>query len=232
MALPKPKLYLHPVCPFAHRAYWAAHEKQVDFETIEIPLGDKKPEWYTKEVNPRGTVPTLRVGDHTVFESNIIAEFFEDAYPNQGTQLLPSDPFQRASIRLFVDVFSGLVGPLYGLLKNQDRSKDEEFQQAIRAKLKVVVENLVAQSAEGPFFLGEKFSLAEILTFPFIERFSATLKFYRQFDLLQAAAELDPKGRFQKWVEASRNREAFQKTTRPAEFFIEGYNHYANPKKE
>ncbi len=62
-------LYSNPICPFAHRAWWALKEKQIPFEFAHIPLGAEKPEWYTKEVNPRGTVPALRHGKHTILES-------------------------------------------------------------------------------------------------------------------------------------------------------------------
>jgi len=40
------KFYGNPICPFAHRAWWAAKEKGVPLEFVHIPLGDEKPEWY------------------------------------------------------------------------------------------------------------------------------------------------------------------------------------------
>ncbi|KAL6070211.1 Glutathione S-transferase [Balamuthia mandrillaris] len=217
------KFYGNPICPFAHRAWWTAKEKEVPIEFIHIELGDKKPAWYAQEVNPRGTVPAIKAGDHVVLESLIVSEFFEDAYAEQGTSLLPKDALLRADIRLFIDQFGQVLPVFYGLLRNQDREKDEELKKQILDKLHPLLELLKKQSEEGPFFLGQQLSLADTAVLPFIERFSVVLKHYRGFDLL----EVDP--RLKRWLEAARERPAFQETTREPEFFIEGYAKYANP---
>jgi len=216
------KFYGNPICPFAHRAWWAAKEKNVPIEYVLIPLGAEKPDWFTKEVNPRGTVPVIKIGDKLVFESNIISEFFEDAFAHEGTRLLPEDPFARAAIRLLVDQWSQVVPALYALLKNQERSKDEELKQAIVTKLQGTVALLKAQS-DGPFFLGKEVSLADIVVVPFIDRFAATLVHYRGFNVL----EVDE--RIKQLYEASKERPAFQETSQPAEFYINGYKSYAHP---
>jgi len=215
------KFYGNALCPFAHRSWWAALEKQVPIEFIHIPLGAEKPEWYAATINPRGTVPTVVHGDKKVFESLIIAEFFEDAFPGQGTSLLPKDPHKRAAVRFFIDEFGQSISTFYVLLKNQDRSKDEELKAAVVAKLKSVV-NLLKATSDGPYVLGEEFSLADIAAIPFLERFAAVLKHYRDFD------PLDVDERLRAWHHASSSRPAFKETTRPAEFFIQGYASYAN----
>jgi len=107
-------------------------------------------------------------------------------------------------------------------LRNQDREQDEHLRQQLRDKYTPVVDMLKSHS-NGPFFLGEELSLAEIFAIPFVERFSIILKHYRDLDLL----DIDP--RLREWHEAATKREAFQKTTRPADFFISGYTKYANP---
>jgi len=217
------KFYGNPICPFAHRAWWSAKEKQVPIEFIHIPLGTEKPEWFTQTVNPRGTVPAVQLNSETILESMIIAEFFEDHYPNQGAQLLPKDAFQRASVRLFIDQFGQAITPMYALLKNQDRSKDEELKAQVSAKLKAAIDMLKKQSA-GPFFLGEELSLADIAALPFIERFSATLKHYRDYNLF------DVDERIASWHAAAKSRLAFQETAKDVDFYIQGYKDYAIPK--
>eukprot|EP01097_Dermamoeba_algensis_P001100 TRINITY_DN1412_c0_g1_i1.p2 TRINITY_DN1412_c0_g1~~TRINITY_DN1412_c0_g1_i1.p2 ORF type:complete len:234 (-),score=64.36 TRINITY_DN1412_c0_g1_i1:77-751(-) len=220
----KIKIFTNPICPFAHRATWAAKEKGLSAEHVEISLSDK-PAWYVKDINPRGTVPTLQVDDKFVFESAIIAEYFEDAYKDQGTSLLPSDAFQRSQIRLFADTFGGIIPAFYALLKNQDRAKDEELKKSINEKLKGLVEQLKLYEEKGPFFLGAQLSLAEILTVPFLYRFSFTLPHYRQYDLFEA----DPSGRLRKWFDASIDRPGFKDTSATKEYYINGYSKYANP---
>jgi len=219
------KFYGNPICPFAHRAWWTSKEKQVPTEFIHIPLGSEKPEWFTQTVNPRGTVPAVQIGSHTILESMIITEFFEDQFPNQGSQLLPKDAFQRADVRLFIDQFGQAITVMYGLLKNQDRSKDEELKAQITAKLKVAVDLLKKQS-DGPFFLGEELSLADIAALPFIDRFSATLAHYRNYNLF----EVDD--RLHTWYAAAKERKAFQETSKDPAFYIDSYKEYAVPKQQ
>ena len=38
-------LYLNVLCPYAQRAWLAAVEKGLDFETISVPLRGDKPDW-------------------------------------------------------------------------------------------------------------------------------------------------------------------------------------------
>jgi len=220
---PVTKFYGNPICPFAHRAWWTAKEKQIPLEFIHIPLGDEKPEWFTKTVNPRGTVPAVQQNEHTILESMIIAEFFEDHYSGQGTSLLPKDAYKRAAIRLFIDQWGQTTPLLYGLLKNQDRAKDAELKEQLNAKLKAVGDLLRAQS-EGPFFLGDQLSLADIAALPFIDRFSATLSHYREYNLFDADERL------RTWYDAAKARTAFQETAKEPEFYIDGYKSYAHPK--
>jgi len=216
------------LCPFAHRAWWALLEKQVTgIDYIHIELGPNKPAWYQEKINPFGTVPCLYDHGRPVFESMILAEYFEEKFPNQGTKLLPEDPVDRASVRLFCSQFGEKgIRPLYALLSNQDRSKDEELQQALVKVLKEFNTRLEKQSS-GPFFLGDQVSLADLALIPFVDRMSTVLKHYRGFDFL-ALPELS---RIRDAYEASKKREAFQKTSQAPEFYIFVYNRYANPAK-
>ena len=45
------------LCPFAHRAWWAMHEKGVarEYEYIHIELGEAKPAWFKGRVSATGT---------------------------------------------------------------------------------------------------------------------------------------------------------------------------------
>jgi len=96
----------------------------------------------TEYVNPYGTVPCLYVDGKGVFESPIICEFVEDKWPDRGTKLMPdgrrdcffflpwaclpcpgsdidrptfpSDPHDRAAIRLLISHFNErTIPPLY-----------------------------------------------------------------------------------------------------------------------
>jgi len=215
------------ICPFAHRAWWAALEKGVDnIEYIHIDLGGKKPKWYQESIYDAGTVPCVFDGGKKVCESMNVAEYVEDKLRNSGTSLLPSDAFLRSEIRMLIAFFSEKVQrPLYQLLMNQDPNEDAQKRQNVSLALKALNDRYVERSPEGPYFLGKELSLADIAVVPFLERFVTTLKHYRSFDLFGPDTQ-----RLKELVEECCKRPAFLKTNQTPEFYIRGYTGYANPK--
>lgn len=79
------------------------------------------------------------------------------------------------------------------------------------------------KQSEGPFFLGERMSLAEANCMPFVGRLPM-LKHYKGFEI--------PPDKFMclhKWMQAMKKRESFQKTTQPDSYYIEAYKTIINP---
>jgi len=216
-----PKFFNNRVCPFGNRAWWAAVEKNVQFEYIHVDLREAQPPSYAL-VNPYETVPCFYDDGRGVFESNNIAEFFEDRYPGQGTQLMPSDVFLRAAVREVISKFD--VGYLYDHLRNQDSAKKDECEKKTRAELEWFAAVYAKISASGPYFLGEDLSLVDIAILPFLERFSIALKHYRSFDLLPAS---NPKlAKLRLALETVRTRPAWLVCAQSPEFFIRSYESY------
>eukprot|EP01126_Amoeba_proteus_P038650 TRINITY_DN403_c0_g1_i17.p1 TRINITY_DN403_c0_g1~~TRINITY_DN403_c0_g1_i17.p1 ORF type:complete len:189 (+),score=15.58 TRINITY_DN403_c0_g1_i17:171-737(+) len=111
-------------CPFAHRAWWALEEKGITYDYIHIELGPNKPEWYA-QIFP--TVPCIFSEGKKVVESDIVAEFLELKFRNQGTRLIPDDAFDVAAFRLVYGLFKEKVQPhFYSLLmlKNPENKKE------------------------------------------------------------------------------------------------------------
>jgi len=211
------------ICPFGHRAWWAALEKKVDIDYIHIDLGETKPIWYKNNVNHYGTVPCFYDQGQGVFESNNVAEYFEEAFVDQGCALMPSDFARRARVREIISKFD--VGYLYGLLKCQDLDKLDEVAQAATAKLEAFAKLWgTKKEPGGPYFLGNELSLADIAVVPFLERFQFTLLHYREFEMLpQSSEHLAP---LRALLAAARTRNAFQITTQTPEFFVAAYSNY------
>jgi len=219
------KLYNNKVCPFGMRAWLTIEEKGIPYEYIHIPLGDDKPEWFTRDINPRGTVPALAIGTKIYPESLIVAELLEDSFPANGTPLLPrNDATLVADVRLFINDVGGLVGDLYKLLHAAESQRDSAAKE-VSDDIAYLEGIYAKQSKEGPYFLGETLSLADISIVPFLDRFRYTLKEYQGYDLLVNAPRLT------KLMEAMSQRESFKKTAQPADFYVEAYAKYA-PKKE
>lgn len=90
-------------------------EKGLPFTGRHIDLFDFKqvePEYLA--INPNGTVPTLVDGGRRVFESSIINEYLDEAYPEPG--LVPASPLRRAEMRHWVQRFQDVVFPAAGTL--------------------------------------------------------------------------------------------------------------------
>src|SRR5690606_17018102 len=80
----------------------ALREKGLAFERVMVPFTQEK--GYTPKhpdvlaANPKGQVPVLVDGDLTLFDSTLIFEYLEDAYPTP--HLYPVAPKERARCRL------------------------------------------------------------------------------------------------------------------------------------
>ncbi|KAJ3078837.1 Glutathione S-transferase protein [Quaeritorhiza haematococci] len=230
-----PTFYTAQICPFAHRVALSLHETFNNdpytankVEKVEIDLGNK-PEWYIRDVNPAGKVPSFKVevegeegeGGKVLVESLVIAEYVVEKY-GARTSLLPSDPLKKAEIRLFVSRFGDTVIPeFYKLLKAQTDEDQRESTERLNKAFAEMDALLTKSNATGPFFLGPTFTFAEIATLPWIARLSA-LEHYRSY---QIPSDLK---RLQQWVQAGLVRESVVKTSPGREVVVQGYAGYAN----
>jgi glutathione S-transferase len=167
------KLYTNANCPFCERVKIALALKNIVVDEIEIDLANP-PAWYTAEINPRGTVPALALGDgRIVHESNLIVAYFDEEFVSEDRPtLVPADGLARYQQNLFLEAAGGLVGAGYGLLFAKG---SDEKRTALQEAARPVEELLSQQSAAGPFFFGAEASLADIALLPHLVRFSAGL---------------------------------------------------------
>ncbi|MGC3971900.1 MAG: glutathione S-transferase family protein [Pirellulales bacterium] len=95
-------LYDHPLSPYAQKVKIALREKGLAFETT-MPggLGAGAAGAFV-EASPRAEVPALTDGDVRVFDSTIILEYLDDAYPD--TPMRPASPAERARVRMLEEV--------------------------------------------------------------------------------------------------------------------------------
>ena len=98
-----PTLYYGSGSPYAWRAQLALEHKALPYELklLSFSAGDtRKPEFLA--LNPRHQVPVLVDGDFTLYESNAIVEYIDEAYPGRGAPLFPGDAKTRAVIRRMI----------------------------------------------------------------------------------------------------------------------------------
>jgi len=183
-----------------------------------VDLENKSPEFielYAKSnpiPNARAKVPLLQVGDDKFFcESMVVAEFIAEAYA-ESSQLLPKRAEDRAVMRLFIEL-CGSTFSYFPLLRAEE---DKDFDSA----LKTLKEGLVNTDAflkhshpDGPFLLGDKFTLAECTVAPFVQRCCTILPAFtgkskssrKPVDPLDLCDELGLI-RLRKWIEAVNSR--------------------------
>ncbi|ONF96410.1 glutathione S-transferase family protein [Sphingomonas jeddahensis] len=93
----------HPLSPYAQKVKIALREKGVAFDTAipgGIGVGGAAGEFVA--ANPRAEVPALVHDGFGIFDSTIILEYIEDAWPEPS--LLPAAPADRARVRMIEEV--------------------------------------------------------------------------------------------------------------------------------
>jgi glutathione S-transferase len=79
------KLYSGPLSLFSRKVEIALQEKSLAFERVMVPFSQAQ--GYSPKhpavlaANPKSQVPVLIDGDLTLFDSTLILEYLEDAYP-------------------------------------------------------------------------------------------------------------------------------------------------------
>ena len=153
-------LFTAPLSSFARKAEIVLLEKRRPFERVLVAFSQtrgynpKHPE--VLAANPKGQVPVLVDGDLTVFDSTVIFEYLEDAYPQPA--LYPRDAAERARCRL-LDLFADeiMLLPLRALMhRNTPGERDPERWRSNEAKAKEAEAELDRRFAELATKLGNR----------------------------------------------------------------------------
>ena len=122
-------LYSGPLSMFGAKAEIALREKGVDFELVMVPF-DRSDRYEPRHpevlrINPKRQVPVLVHGDVELFDSTLIFEYLEDAFPEPP--LWPKGAAARAEARLLElkadDVVFMNIARLFGLEATPDDPK-------------------------------------------------------------------------------------------------------------
>lgn len=245
------KLYGGWFCPFVQRSWIVLHEKNIPHQYVEINPYKKAPEFLA--LNPRGLVPTLAVPvsrdgetQKPLYESAVICEFLDEAFTGDvaavegiegggkyGTPLLTEDPYERARCRLWIDHISNKVVPAFYKFIQHTPDKEYSIEQA-RDNLHTHIQTFVKEmedSREGPWFLGQRFSLVDIMLAPWAKRLFL-IDHYKPGgvgipDKDQEGEDKEAWARWRTWFEAITNRQSVKDTWSDDEMYIEAYKRYA-----
>ena len=157
------------ICPYVERSRIVLEEKDLDYDITFIDLSDK-PEWFL-EISPRGKVPVLLADDRPIFESMVINEYLEDAFPEPS--MFPDDPIEPAVARAWIVYANDVIMPPFGELTYAAETQ-EDIDRA-REELREAFEKLDSELAvhDGEFFLSDEFGLVDAVYTPIWSRMEA-----------------------------------------------------------
>jgi glutathione S-transferase len=109
------ELYHNPVSTCSQKVRLVLAEKELDYESHKIDLlkGEQHSPEYVK-INPNHVVPTLVHDGAILFESTLINEYLDDAFPEHPMR--PADPLARHAMRMWVRESDERLAPVAGFL--------------------------------------------------------------------------------------------------------------------
>ncbi len=156
------KLYSSSTSPFSHRCRIMLHEKDMDFQIIDVdPYAGPED---LDIPSPYKSLPMLVQRDLVLYESNIINEYIDDRLPHP--HLMPTDPVMRARARLFL---YGFEQELFCHIDAVEQGTPETAAQA-RAALWDNLSVIGPTLAKRKYLLGDEYSILEVAIAPLLWR--------------------------------------------------------------
>jgi len=155
-------LYSTITCPYSHRCRIVLHEKDMDFEVIDVDPNNKPEDLAV--MSPYGKAPILVERDLVLYESNIINEYIDDRFPHP--QLMPADPVMRARARLLLYRFEHDLFCYIDPIENGDSKAADKARTAIAENLTMVAPVFDKQK----YMLGDEFSMLDVAIAPLLWR--------------------------------------------------------------
>lgn len=170
-----------------------------------------------------------------LYESTIILEYLEEAYPNHKPHFLPQDPYEKARARIWIDyVTSRIIPSFHRFLQFQDGQNTgsgeiDSLRQEFLGHLKEWTREM---HPDGPFFLGQDIGLPDLVLAPWATR----LWIFDEFKQGGLGIPAEGKGgededawnRWRKWLAAIEARDSIKRTTSERRFYLPIYKRYAD----
>jgi len=157
MSLPRLKLISFTLCPFVQRAMIVLNEKNIPFDIEYIDLSAPPPWFY--DISPLEKVPVLLVDDEPLFESMVICEYLDEI--TDGS-LYPTDAFQRAKNRAWIEFGSDILSTTFEFYNTSDEKRFKHLIDILTDRFEVLEDEI----SDGDYFNGEKFSMVDAVYAP------------------------------------------------------------------
>jgi glutathione S-transferase len=164
-------LHFHPLASYCWKPLIALYENGTPFVPNLVDLGNEAERAALLKLWPIGKFPVLRdeARDRTVPESSVIIEYLDRHYPGT-TQFIPGDTDLALQTRLrdrFYDLYLHLpMQKIMGDRLRPEGKRDPHGVEEARAQLRTSYRMIEAQTAEGPWAMGDAFGLADCAALP------------------------------------------------------------------
>lgn len=223
------KLYSGWFCPFVQRVWAVLQEKSIPYEYIEVNPYHKPASLLA--LNPRGLVPTLEYNAQPLYESTVILEFLEDAYPSSARSLRPESVYDRAKGRIWTDFVTTRIIPAFHRFLQWQPMSDTPGLAAARAEfLAKLKEFTSAMDPQGPYFFGAEPMLIDFVLAPWAMRLWVFDHWKGGLGIPAedgGAEDAQVWPRWRKWLAAVEQRKSLQETMSEREFYMPIYDRYA-----
>ena len=170
------KLYHLDRSPYGWKVRMVLAEKNVPHETI-VPVNKNEDPAFAK-LNPFRLTPVIQLEDgRVVYESTVINEYLDEAYPDPP--MMPRDPADRARLRMIEDTTDQYFAtalrefraaqfeyaPPFLIRKHE---VDHALLESSRTKVHDHLRRLENEIGAGPWFGGTVFSLADAAVAPIL----------------------------------------------------------------
>ena len=158
------KLYYAPAA-CSQAPHIVAREAGLEIELAKVNFPDKVTDQGEKltDVNPKAAVPTLRLDDGEVLTENaVILQYLADR--SSGSELaLPASGIERYRLLEWLNFIATEVHKGFGPLWNP--ATPDSFKDATREALGKKFDYLQEKIGDGPYILGERFSILDAYAF-------------------------------------------------------------------
>uniref|UniRef100_A0A2P2JL02 glutathione transferase n=1 Tax=Rhizophora mucronata TaxID=61149 RepID=A0A2P2JL02_RHIMU len=191
------RLYASYMCPYVQRVWISRNYKGLQDKIKLVPLDLKnRPAWYREKVYPVNKVPSLEHNGKIIGESLDLIKYLETNF--EGPSLLPDDSARRQfaeELISYSDKFNYIVIASFKGDPLTDAGPAFDY-----------LENALFRWDDGPFFLGQSISLADIVYIPFVERYQIFLSEVFKYDITVGRPKLVA------WMEELNKVEAYKQT--------------------
>jgi glutathione S-transferase len=210
--MPKVELFSFEACPYAQRTRMVLIEKGIEFDLVEIDLFNR-PAWF-RDVSPYGKVPVLRHDGRAIYESAIINQYLDEAFPEPP--MMPADPFGRAQARIWMDYCETRFLPATHRLmaERSDPGKTTANRDKLTEVLRFIEHEALRKLGDGPFWMGARPTLVDFQFLPFFERFAV-------YEELAGAHWPEDCPRLRQWYQVLAERSSFIQTRHTLDFHLE-----------